>query len=122
MTDFEETGKDFDLDVAMAHVGGEVELLAELAELFLKDYPRLLKEMKDAISQVDPSVLERAAHTLKGRLAFFGVHRMGEQALGLEMMGRNHNFSLAVRALNQIEAGMESVLPEFVSLTHKQKT
>jgi HPt (histidine-containing phosphotransfer) domain-containing protein len=120
MTDWEETGKDLDLDTAMAHVGGDEDLLAELADLFLQDYVRLIREMKDSIPQTDYSTFERAAHTLKGRLAFFGAQRLREQALALEMMGRSRNLSLAPKGLADLETALERVLPEFAALAKKQ--
>jgi HPt (histidine-containing phosphotransfer) domain-containing protein len=120
MAALDETGRDFDLDIAMSHVGGDTELLAELAELFVKDYPRLLKEMQDAVSADDHAVLERGAHTLKGRLAFFGVHEIRDKALALEMMGRNHQVSTAAQMLAEVEAGMKSVLRVFASLAVRE--
>jgi two-component system, sensor histidine kinase and response regulator len=114
--------KKLDLDVALSHVDGDMQLLAELAALFLQDYPRLLDEMRDSIAKADAACLERMAHTLKGRLAFFGIRKAREQALGLELSGREQNLTGAVQALAEIEAEMESILPEFSSLSQEQNT
>jgi HPt (histidine-containing phosphotransfer) domain-containing protein len=109
-----------DLDIALSHVDGDLQLLGELAALFLQDYPRLRDELRDSISKKDTSSLERAAHTLKGRLAFFGIQKVREQALGLEMIGRAQNLMLAPQALTEIETEMESILPEFEILAREQ--
>jgi HPt (histidine-containing phosphotransfer) domain-containing protein len=120
MTDLEKSGKDLDLEIALSHVDGDQQLLAELAALFLKDYPRLLEEMRDSIVKADFAGLERGAHTLKGRLAFFGIQRVRDMALGLEMMGRGHDLARATQSLAAIEDAMKGILPEFEVLTREQ--
>jgi HPt (histidine-containing phosphotransfer) domain-containing protein len=120
MTDSNEATKEMDLDVALSYVGGDIQFLAELAELFLQDYPRLMDEMRHSILQGNHSDLERAAHTLKGRLAFFGLNTMRDKAFGLEMMGRERNATNTIHALAEIESAMEGILPEFTSLVREQ--
>jgi len=112
--------KKLDLAVALSHVDGDMQLLAELAALFLQDYPRLLEEIRGSITNADSACLERAAHTLKGRLAFFGIQKAREQALGLEISGRDQNLAGAGQALAEIEIEMESILPEFALLSRDQ--
>ena len=109
-----------DLDVALSYVGGDIQFLAELAELFLQDYPRLMDEMRHSILLSNHSDLERAAHTLKGRLAFFGLNAMRDKAFGLEMMGRERNSTNTIQALAEIESAMEGILPEFTLLVREQ--
>jgi HPt (histidine-containing phosphotransfer) domain-containing protein len=120
MTDSEKVGKGLDLSIALSHVDGDRQLLAELAVLFLQDYPRLVREMRESILKSDFSVLERAAHTLKGRLAFFGIQRVREMALELEMMGRSHESTGAEQSLASIETEMKSIFPEFEALAREQ--
>jgi HPt (histidine-containing phosphotransfer) domain-containing protein len=114
--------KKLDLDVALSHVDGDMQLLAELAALFLQDYPRLMEEIRSSILTADSALLERAAHTMKGRLAFFGIQRAREQALGLELLGRAQNLTSAGSALAEIEVELESILPEFEALSREQST
>ncbi len=109
-----------DLNVALGHVDGDRELLAQLSSMFLKDYPRLMNTVRDSILNNDYSSLERAAHTLKGRLAFFGVHEVREKARELEAIGRSGDMNRASRTLTEIEAAMEGILPEFESLAREQ--
>jgi HPt (histidine-containing phosphotransfer) domain-containing protein len=116
----EEVRKEMDLDIALSHVDGDRQLLAELAALFLQDYPRLLEEIRESIPKADFAVLERGAHTLKGRLAFFGIQRIREMALGLEIMGRKHDLSQAGQSLAAIEEEMQGILPQFEDLVREQ--
>ncbi len=111
-----------DLSIALSHVDGDRQLLAELADLFLQDYARLLEEIRDSIPKEDFGSLERGAHTLKGRLAFFGVQRIREMALALEIMGRSKDMAGAAQSLKAVEAEMQNILPEFEVLAREQTT
>jgi HPt (histidine-containing phosphotransfer) domain-containing protein len=114
--DSEKPVRALDKSIALAHVDGDSQLLCELASMFVQDYPRLIQEASSALLQGNHSTLERAAHTLKGRLAFFGVLKLREEVSGLEAMGRENDLTRARKALDEIENGMESILPEFESL------
>jgi two-component system, sensor histidine kinase and response regulator len=116
----DETERALDLDIALAHVGGDRQLLTELANVFLQDYPRLRNEARESILKGDHKSLERAAHTLKGRLAFFGIHKAREQVAALEMMGRVNDLSRAKQALAEVETEMESILIEVESISREQ--
>ena len=109
-----------DWTVALVYTDGDKDLLAELAAIFTQDCPRLLLEARESIAQMDHSKLERAAHTLKGRLAFFGIHDLRDKALQLEIMGRNRVSGEAVEALAEIEAEIERIIPEFNALSREQ--
>ncbi len=109
-----------DLSVALTHVDGDSQLLSELAAIFLQDYPRLIEDTRGSILQNDYSALERAAHTLKGRLAFFGVASLRDLVSGLELMGREQDLTGATQVLTKIEAEMTSILSEFEALVREQ--
>jgi two-component system, sensor histidine kinase and response regulator len=109
-----------DWTVAMSHVDDDMQLLAELAAMFVQDCPRLLRESRESIGQNDHSGLERAAHTLKGRLAFFGINDLRDKALRLEMMGRMQIAGEGVELLAEIETDIESITPEFIALSREQ--
>ena len=113
-------GKVLDIDVALAHAGGDREFLSELASMFVQDYPRWVDEAGEAILEKNHVVLERAAHTLKGRLAFFGIAKLRDQLAELEKMGREQDLSQALPALIYIKAEMEAILPEFKPLIREQ--
>lgn len=83
------------LDRAMAldRVGGDEELLAEVAQLFLDDYPNSLREIDEALQRGDAKLLERAAHSLKGAASNFGAEPVVEPALALELAGRSGNLA-----------------------------
>ena len=53
--------------VALERLGGDEELLREVARLFLEEYPVLLLEIRQAVAAQDAEALQRAAHSLMGR-------------------------------------------------------
>jgi HPt (histidine-containing phosphotransfer) domain-containing protein len=109
-------GTGLDKDMALARVDGDSQLLSELASMFVQDYPRLIQEASEAVLQGNHSTLERTAHTLKGRLAFFGIMKLQDQVSNLETMGREEDLTQARQALDEVESEMKSILMEFESL------
>ena len=100
----------FNLDVALARVEGDVEILREVAELFCEDAPSLLQQVRDAVAGADARSLEYSAHTLKGAVGNFGAQRAWECALRLEMMGRGGEMSDAESAVNELEREVRGLM------------
>jgi CheY-like chemotaxis protein len=80
-----------DRDEIMKQTGANEETLKEIVELFAIESVKLLKRIRDAITNEDTSELQRAAHTLKGSVRIFGAERAARAALRLETMGRDKN-------------------------------
>ena len=109
MTDEPSSRPGFDMDTALAHLGGDAELLREVAELFCEDAPLLLQEIRNSIASSDTGSLERSAHALKGAVGNFGVGRAWECALKLEVMGRDGEVSHANSAFEQLSTEINEV-------------
>jgi HPt (histidine-containing phosphotransfer) domain-containing protein len=77
-----------DRHVALLRVGGDEELLKEIATIFLEDYPKILVEIRAAIVGGDAKRLEESAHAMKGSVGNFGARVVVESASRLEQMGR----------------------------------
>ena len=108
-----------DLDIALARMDGDKELLEELLQIFLEDYPRLLDEIGSAIDRGDGKQLERAAHSLKGSVGNFGARITMEKSLQLENMGRTGQleqapatFDALVRSIDQLIPALSELLPQ----------
>ena len=69
-----------DRQVALSRVGGDAELLKEIAQLFIDDYPRAMADIRQAADRGDAKSLERSAHGLKGSVANFGAPSAVEAA------------------------------------------
>jgi two-component system, sensor histidine kinase and response regulator len=78
----------FDRRVALSRVGGDEELLKEIAEIFLEDYPKVLAEIQAALASGDARRLEQSAHSLKGSAGNFGAKAVVGAASRLEQLGR----------------------------------
>lgn len=105
-----------DREVALSRVGGDEELLKEIAGLFLEDYPKAIADLRDAVAGADAHRLERTAHGLKGSVSNFGAQSAVEAALSLESMGRARKLDDAPRVLQMLELALAALRPELESL------
>ena len=106
----------FDRALALSRVGGDVELLKEIAELFLDDYPKSLSELHQAVESGDARRVERTAHGLKGSVSNFGARPVVDAALQLETMGRAQKLVEVEQVLHTLELALAALRPELESL------
>ena len=112
-TPIEET---IDRGYLLEQAAGSIETLREVVDLFSVEYPKLMKQIIGAIKANDPSELQRAAHTLKGSIQFFGVKRPAVAALRLETLGRERDLVGAEEARLALEKEVERLLPMLADL------
>jgi len=108
-----------DESLALSRVGGDVELLKEVVELFLDDYPSTFENIKAAVASRNATALEHHAHSLKGSVSTFGANRAFEAAFTLEKQGRSGDLAGAQDGLLQLEQALEALRPELVLLQTK---
>lgn len=83
----------FNLAEALERVEGDLDLLKEMADLFLDEYPRMIVEIEHALTTSNAQALQNAAHTLKGAVSNFSAYRATEASFILEKMGRQQNLA-----------------------------
>jgi PAS domain S-box-containing protein len=105
-----------DRETALARVGGDLPLLAELAGLFLEEYPQLLETARESLRRGEAAGAIAAAHQIKGLLAQFGAERARQQALRLETAGREQRLEDAWAELDRLMEIMDRLQPEFRQL------
>ena len=105
-----------DRENALARVGGDEELLREIAALFLADYPRVLADLRAAVARSDAKAIENTAHGLKGSVSTFGASVAIEAALRIEKIGRAQQFAELGPALATLETALAELRPELESL------
>lgn len=105
-----------DRAVALERVGGDSELLQEMAQLFLDEYPMQLEAVRAAVRTRDAKALERSAHSLKGSVGNFGAAAAQDAALQLELIGRRGDLREVDQAMGCLENALSSLQPEMESL------
>lgn len=108
-----------DREVAFSRVGGDVELLREIAALFVEDYPSALENLQTAVQNNDARLLERTAHGLKGSVANFGAQSAVDAAMHLERMGFAKDLSNAAATLATLNTALSSLRIELESLCNE---
>jgi len=96
---------------ALDRVGGDEELLREIARLFLGEYPKDLAEIHRAIEVGNAQDLERAAHSLKGAVANFSADQTRDAAFRLEQIGKSGNLGEARAARQVLEQSLSDLKP-----------
>src|SRR5262249_58928334 len=92
----------FELQTALARVGGKPALLKQLVAIFAQQTPTLLMAVQAAIAQHDGPALQRAAHTLKGSVGTFAAQAAVAAAQRLEDLGRQGDLTQAEAAYGQL--------------------
>jgi two-component system, sensor histidine kinase and response regulator len=106
----------FDKTVALSRVGGDFDLLKEIAVLFLDDYPKSLSELREAIEAGDAKRVERTAHGLKGSVSNFGAQPAVDAALQLETMGRTQKLAEVEQVFHSLEMALAALRHELEAL------
>jgi two-component system, sensor histidine kinase and response regulator len=111
-----EAARVFDQVAALMRVEGDIELLLEIVEVFLEDSPRLMARIRTALERQDLSLLEQAAHTLKGSVGNFCAPAAYAAASKLEKFGREGNVTGRQEAWNELQETMEQLRLALMSL------
>lgn len=110
---------DVDLSVllgfAEAQCEDEPDLIVELIDLYLADFPQQLSAMKDSILQADEIALKRAAHTLKGSSANLGVNGVAMLCEEIEKTDSSESVQQANVLISQLEQTFARVRPIFLA-------
>lgn len=100
-----------DWQKALARVGHDEEILLELVDIFLEQWPLIMDEIEQSVARQNPTNLRRAAHTLKGSASVFSARPVVDLAERLSQMGKLANFDHAQRTLRELQDEMERLLP-----------
>lgn len=107
-----------DRAMALTRVGGDEELLQEMAQLFLEEYPAQIGAVRKAVEARDAKAIERSAHSLKGSVGNFAAGATHHAALMLEIQGRNGDLANLDAAMSELETSLRELLPELERLAH----
>jgi CheY-like chemotaxis protein len=96
-----------DRNEALEHVAGDVELLHELTEVFLKDCPRMIEDVIEGLCAGDAAKIKRGAHSIKGAVGILGGKAASEAALRLESIARQGDLRQAESAWHELRQALQ---------------
>jgi two-component system, sensor histidine kinase and response regulator len=92
----------FDRAVGLERLGGDEELFAEVVGVFLGDAPKLMAELRRAVTAGDAPAVQRAAHGLKGAAGYVGGAPTAVAAAELEKVGASGDLADAPQTLDRL--------------------
>lgn len=100
-----------DLHAALRRLGGDAELLREMAAIVVQDAPGLLAQAVAGLDSDERETAARAAHSLKGLASNFSNPAAGA-AEAAEIELRRGDRDRAARALRLLQALLERLIEE----------
>ena len=108
-------GPAVDWAVLQDFVQGDSDFMRALVDAFCEEGPDLLRQLRSALERHDGMTMQRAGHTLKGSLKYFGAEATSALARQLECLGRDGRTAAAEVTLALLEQRMERMLAELES-------
>jgi len=102
------------ITTALKSTDGDIELLRDVIDMFLEEYPTLILQLETAIPLTDFEVVQRASHTIKGTLRMFEDIPAKEIATDLEQMGKSHSLLGAEGKLESLKLALESLRNQLI--------
>jgi HPt (histidine-containing phosphotransfer) domain-containing protein len=96
-----------DREQVLALTGGSIETMKAVVNVFTEECPKLMQRIRDAITNNNPSQVQKTAHTLKGSVQVFGLKGPAAAALRLESIGRAGNLDDAEEAWSTLVGEIE---------------
>jgi two-component system, sensor histidine kinase and response regulator len=100
-----------DWDVARKVCSGDEALLHDIVEAFLEEGPRRMGEVRTAIDTKNYELLNRAAHTIKGSMRYFGAQALFDRAQALEKLGAEQSLDGAEEKYAALQQQFAALLP-----------
>ena len=102
----------------LAKLGGDRELLLEIAELFQRDAPAMLDTLRERVRGGEPAEIAKAAHVLKGSAANFGVSPLYSLAREIE----HHSQDADPVVIAELMTRLERAAAEFLTALQRLRT
>jgi HPt (histidine-containing phosphotransfer) domain-containing protein len=83
----------------LRRLDNDLELAAELTEIFLEDTPGQIARLTDALDNDDATTAERLAHSIKGASASVGAEQLRDVGLAMEKACREGDLRAAAARL-----------------------
>ena len=101
-----EAGPPLDLEALLESVGGDRELLDELAATFIAEVPSWIASLRTAVESGQAEAVFRVSHGVTGAVGYFRAAGARQRAADLETMGRSGRLDGAAALLGLLEADL----------------
>ena len=101
---------------ALERVEGMTELLKEMAQIFLEEYPDLHDRIAAGLAGGEIAVPRELSHRIKGTVGLFAAHGPFEAAKRMNDLAKADDFEGTSRAWDHLEEQMQRLLPELEAL------
>jgi len=95
-------------------VDHDLELLADLTDIYRRDWPRLTGDLRQAVEGGDADQVRSVAHNLKGILSTLAAHRAASLAKEIESLGKQQELGGAGPLVAQLEKATAEVEAQLV--------
>lgn len=109
---------DGEANVSDDPLAGDPELRKELAVMFLEDCPKLMSEIRTAVTKHDGPSLKLAAHTLKGSAGVFKVQPAFDAALRMEHIAKEEDWDHSEEAWSVVSHEMARLSASLTEITN----
>lgn len=99
-------------------IGGDEDLLSDLAIMFVKLLPDLESRIRFGIENHDSAEVESSAHQLKSRISYFGAAELRDCAGQLELAARKGQSKQFASLGGELFQGVEQLIEELRVLTN----
>jgi len=99
----------FDKGSFLALIDSDKELFQSLLELYSKDWPQVIQNIKQGIQSKDFRAIEYNGHRIKGNLRNFYATELSELAYKVEEAGRNENINHLRETVVILEEGLKKL-------------
>jgi two-component system, sensor histidine kinase and response regulator len=111
-----------DMAALRARVEDDLDLIAEMMELFQDSAPLLLAEIEAGVDRADSQTIERAAHALKGALQSLAAGPAARAAFRVEELGRAKDLDLIEPALQNLQQEFQRLSAELQAYSQQVRT
>lgn len=122
VTDIDARADLFDPAVAMDRTCDDLDLLAELVELFAENRDHLLGDLAAAIERGDGRGVDQAAHALKGSVGTFTTLRPYRLARELEFCGKERRLEAAPQLLEALRISLADLHTAITTFVESQRS
>ncbi len=105
-----------DMKALMDSVNGDMELLADLIDIFMSNSADLICEIQQAIEARDCAAIGPVAHSLKGAVSTFSARNALHAAMTVETLARDADLDGATEAFDRLRSEVDELMRELAEL------